>query len=137
MLCVSSWIKQEIKVFYMGFVKERQLLYLLWNANRLASIQVINSINIDIHTLGSSFVNFPSLISLNHLETNWIFKMCILCYAIRNTICADLLVMRLLFFRCGHMCTCYKCAYELQWSSGICPICRAPIVDVVRTYSDT
>ncbi|KAL8107449.1 uncharacterized protein LOC141672263 [Apium graveolens] len=41
-----------------------------------------------------------------------------------------------LLYRCGHMCTCYKCAHELQQHSGICPKCQAPILDVVRTYTD-
>ncbi|XP_058086937.1 uncharacterized protein LOC131233783 [Magnolia sinica] len=50
-------------------------------------------------------------------------------------ICYEMQVDSLLY-RCGHMCTCFKCAHELQWSSGRCPICRAQIVDVVRAYPD-
>ncbi|KAL5773766.1 hypothetical protein ACOSP7_013413 [Xanthoceras sorbifolium] len=50
-------------------------------------------------------------------------------------ICYEMQVDSLLY-RCGHMCTCLKCAHELQWSSGKCPICRAPIDDVVRAYMD-
>ncbi|PON83565.1 43kDa postsynaptic protein [Trema orientale] len=51
-------------------------------------------------------------------------------------ICYEMKVDSLLY-SCGHMCTCLKCAHELQWSSGKCPICRAPIVDVVRAYLDS
>ncbi|RRT66917.1 hypothetical protein B296_00038758 [Ensete ventricosum] len=39
--------------------------------------------------------------------------------------------------RCGHMCTCFKCACQLQWNSGLCPICGSPIVDVVRTFPNS
>ncbi|KAJ0711562.1 putative Zinc finger, RING/FYVE/PHD-type [Helianthus annuus] len=35
-------------------------------------------------------------------------------------------------FRCGHMCACYDCGLELQCTSGKCPICEDPILDVVR-----
>ncbi|KAI3997023.1 hypothetical protein MKX01_021299 [Papaver californicum] len=51
-------------------------------------------------------------------------------------ICYEMPVDSLLY-RCGHMCTCFKCAHELQWSSGRCPICRASILDVVRAYSES
>ncbi|KAI4371220.1 hypothetical protein MLD38_019483 [Melastoma candidum] len=52
------------------------------------------------------------------------------------SICYDKPVDSLLY-RCGHMCTCLKCAVKLQFTSGKCPTCRAPIEDVVRTYPDS
>lgn len=41
------------------------------------------------------------------------------------------------FCRCGHMCTCLRCANELQYNGGKCPICHAKILDVVRVFVDS
>ncbi|XP_076881988.1 uncharacterized protein LOC143530307 [Bidens hawaiensis] len=47
------------------------------------------------------------------------------------SICYDAQVDSLLY-RCGHMCTCFNCAMELKRTSEECPVCEAPILDVVK-----
>lgn len=38
-------------------------------------------------------------------------------------------------YHCGHMCTCMACGLEMKSKALKCPICRAPITDVIRAYT--
>jgi protein neuralized len=52
------------------------------------------------------------------------------------TICYENPIDSVLYM-CGHMCMCYGCAIK-HWrggaGGGVCPLCRASIKDVIRTY---
>lgn len=51
----------------------------------------------------------------------------------RCTICLENSVDALLY-GCGHMCTCSMCGRQLLATGQSCPICRAPVRDVVRAF---
>ncbi|XP_038046154.1 nuclear transcription factor Y subunit beta-like isoform X2 [Patiria miniata] len=37
-------------------------------------------------------------------------------------------------YQCGHMCCCLSCGLRLKGMGSHCPMCRAPIRDVIRAY---
>ncbi|XP_041371239.1 uncharacterized protein LOC121384760 isoform X1 [Gigantopelta aegis] len=37
-------------------------------------------------------------------------------------------------YQCGHMCVCYACGKHLLSLGSKCPMCRAPIKDIIRAY---
>jgi len=40
-----------------------------------------------------------------------------------------------MLYRCGHLCLCMGCARTLYDQGNPCPVCRAPIADVVQCFS--
>ena len=37
-------------------------------------------------------------------------------------------------YRCGHRCACLRCAHFMRYEQLSCPLCRAPIDDVIRVF---
>ncbi|ESO97035.1 hypothetical protein LOTGIDRAFT_231775 [Lottia gigantea] len=37
-------------------------------------------------------------------------------------------------YQCGHICLCFKCGKDLQRRGLNCPVCRAPIKDLIKAY---
>ncbi|OWF40190.1 uncharacterized protein LOC110464106 [Mizuhopecten yessoensis] len=37
-------------------------------------------------------------------------------------------------YQCGHMCVCYTCGRNLMERESKCPVCRAPIKDIIKAY---
>ena len=48
-------------------------------------------------------------------------------------ICLDATADTVLY-QCGHLCMCYTCGMQLQNRGSSCPVCRAPIKDIMRVY---
>ncbi|XP_073291841.1 uncharacterized protein [Primulina huaijiensis] len=63
-----------------------------------------------------------------HHESKWDFVRKGICCLCRESNIDSLL------YRCGHLCTCSKCAELSVQAAGKCPMCEAPIVEVVRAY---
>jgi hypothetical protein len=36
--------------------------------------------------------------------------------------------------RCGHMCMCQACGLEIKTKRMPCPVCRAPVTDIMRVF---
>ena len=53
------------------------------------------------------------------------------------TVCLTAIADTVLY-RCGHLCVCYVCGLNLRATASTvgvkCPICRAPVEDIVRVY---
>ncbi|XP_011089974.1 uncharacterized protein LOC105170765 [Sesamum indicum] len=63
-----------------------------------------------------------------HDESQWEYVRQGIC-----CLCQDSKIDSLLY-RCGHMCTCSNCAEDLVQQRLKCPMCGAPVVEVVRAY---
>lgn len=63
--------------------------------------------------------------SPSSLDTSLVQTECVICYE------AD---VDCVLYSCGHMCMCFQCAVQQWGGAGECPLCRATIRDVIRTY---
>lgn len=78
---------------------------------------------------GGTTTNVASGAEREH-DRNW------RCRAVAAGACTICLEARIdsLLYACGHMCTCSMCGRQLLAAGNSCPICRAPVRDVVRAF---
>ncbi|UXI20651.1 Serine/threonine-protein kinase mig-15 [Sarcoptes scabiei] len=101
------------------------------NATKKASYQynTMGDINVTQSNLYSTInqnkkIHSPSSVSSTHSNSSF-GNECVVCYDEP---------INSVFYTCGHVCMCFKCSVKQWQTSGHCPICRARIVDVIRTY---
>nr|XP_027203468.1 protein neuralized-like [Dermatophagoides pteronyssinus] len=75
--------------------------------------------------ISNNLTNSTSLSSTSSTTATTFGNECVVCYEEP---------INSVFYTCGHVCMCYKCSVKQWQTSGHCPICRAKIVDVIRTY---
>lgn len=120
LICLSQWVRNlSHHLWYVAvFSEEPSVDGFKWNQVRKGTCCVCCDNHIDSLLYRSVSLPLPTEKShpfCDHYAHNPIFFF--------------------LYLRCGHMCTCSMCAHELVQSGGKCPLCRAPIVEVVRAYS--
>jgi hypothetical protein len=74
------------------------------------------------------FINLSVRPSVRPSPTSrWIFPLgaCVICTEAE---------VSTVFYKCGHMCACNLCAFTLKQRRAKCPICRAPITDVIQAF---
>lgn len=53
-------------------------------------------------------------------------SLCVICLCEKRDV---------IFYKCGHLAACHDCAQQLKKHQKGCPICRQPILDIVKVYN--
>lgn len=77
------------------------------------------------HIAEEKIYQTSTVVNGNQATSNTFGNECVVCYEEP---------INSVFYTCGHVCMCFKCSIKQWQTSGHCPICRARIVDVIRTY---
>lgn len=120
-LDIQRAIRQEVSAALAAFISQPQLPPNPHSATASGSDKAvcqIPTLDIALHQSGVSSSGVDSkVVESGH---------CVICS--EGTIDS-------VMYHCGHMCTCVACGLELKSKALKCPICRAPITDVIRAYA--
>ncbi|XP_078310194.1 uncharacterized protein LOC111136285 isoform X2 [Crassostrea virginica] len=105
-----------------------------WSMSRVAEFSRLKGEVNELRNLMEAFLETQTRSEANSGRPNGTRELHTAVSSNHCVVCRDE-VSNSVIYNCGHMCICQACGNQLKNRNSTCPVCRAPIRDIIRVYS--